>query len=115
MVHDLKEQISPTQLDERAGNLTVVVNNVDAIANMKAQATLLVRGNYSNPPANGARIVAHVLSDPALYAEWFVKNKLFLSFAPNVGGPIVAINAANGKSTYSGKNALDRWLAEFSR
>jgi len=56
--------------NERAGNLTCVVNSPDVITNMKAQITLIVRGNYSNPPANGARIVAHVLSDPQLYAEW---------------------------------------------
>lgn len=66
-------------LDERAGNLTYVVNSADVIANIKAQVTLIVRGNYSNPPANGARIVAHVLSDPQLYAEWFdlVVRKIF--------------------------------------
>ena len=49
----------------------MVVKDPAVITNMKAQATLLVRGNYSNPPANGARIVAHVLSDPQLYAEWY--------------------------------------------
>jgi len=37
---------------------------------VKAQLTLRVRGNYSNPPAHGARIVQRVLSDPALYEEW---------------------------------------------
>ncbi|KAI1290137.1 Aspartate aminotransferase, cytoplasmic [Halotydeus destructor] len=56
--------------NERAGNLTVVVKQAEVIANIKAQLTLVVRGNYSNPPAHGARIVHHVLSDAALYDEW---------------------------------------------
>ena len=30
---------------------------------------------YSNPPSNGARIVAQVLSDPVLYAEWVAELK----------------------------------------
>jgi len=25
---------------------------------------------YSNPPVHGARLVAHVLNDPALYKQW---------------------------------------------
>ena len=38
---------------------------------------MLARGNYSNPPAHGARIVAEVLSDDALYKEWLVVIILF--------------------------------------
>jgi len=56
--------------NERAGNLTVVVNDTAPIASMKSQLTLLVRAMYSNPPAHGARIVDVVLQDPALYQEW---------------------------------------------
>ena len=58
--------------DERIGNLTFVVKSPDVITNMKAQITLLVRGNYSNPPVHGARIVSYVLSNPELYQEWCV-------------------------------------------
>jgi len=56
--------------NERAGNLTVVVNDVAPIASMKSQITLLVRANYSNPPAHGSRIVDVVLQNPDLYQEW---------------------------------------------
>lgn len=56
--------------NERAGNLTIVLNNSSAITNLKAQITLLVRGNYSNPPAHGVRIVARVLGNPELFNEW---------------------------------------------
>ena len=55
---------------ERAGNLVVITKNVATVAAIKSQFTILVRGNYSNPPAHGCRIVHRVLTDPALYEEW---------------------------------------------
>ncbi len=56
--------------NERAGNLTVVLKDASIIPNVKSQFTLLIRANYSNPPAHGSRIVDLVLSDEALFAEW---------------------------------------------
>lgn len=56
--------------NERAGNLTIVFKDSSAIVNSRAQITLLVRGNYSNPPCHGVRIVSKVLNDPALFEEW---------------------------------------------
>ncbi|KAI4465734.1 aspartate aminotransferase [Holotrichia oblita] len=56
--------------NERIGNLTCVVKNASVVTNVKSQLTLIVRGMYSNPPSHGARIVAHVLSDPQLFEEW---------------------------------------------
>lgn len=56
--------------NERIGNLTVVLKNPSPVVNVRAQITLLVRGNYSNPPVHGARIVSKVLNDPKLYKEW---------------------------------------------
>lgn len=56
--------------NERTGNLVAVVKSADVIPNMKAQITLIARAMYSNPPAHGARIVATVLGDADLYAEW---------------------------------------------
>ncbi|XP_035229518.1 aspartate aminotransferase, cytoplasmic-like, partial [Stegodyphus dumicola] len=56
--------------NERIGNLTIVFKDPAAIVNSRAQITLLVRGNYSNPPCHGARIVSTVLNNPALFAEW---------------------------------------------
>ena len=37
---------------------------------MKGQFELVVRAMYSNPPNHGAKIVATVLNDEALNAEW---------------------------------------------
>ena len=56
--------------NERAGNLTIVVSDPGKIANIKSQITLIVRFNYSNPPAHGVRIVDCVLSDEGLFDEW---------------------------------------------
>ena len=39
-------------------------------AAVESQLKILVRSNYSSPPAHGARIVAAVLNDPALEAQW---------------------------------------------
>nr|CAI5826818.1 unnamed protein product [Callosobruchus analis] len=56
--------------NERVGNLTVILNNVDLVPNVKSQLTLLIRGMYSNPPSHGARIVSYVLSNKDLYNQW---------------------------------------------
>jgi len=57
--------------NERTGNLSVVVNDKNVVAPIKSQITMLVRGNFSNPPNHGARIVHKVLSDKDLKAKWF--------------------------------------------
>ena len=56
--------------NERAGNLTVVVQDPDTITNFKSQMTLIIRAMYSNPPAHGCRIVDMVMKEPAMYQEW---------------------------------------------
>ncbi|UYV78955.1 GOT1 [Cordylochernes scorpioides] len=58
--------------NERIGNLTMVFRDTNTIPAAKSQLTLLVRGNYSNPPAHGARIVHLVLTTPELFSKWLV-------------------------------------------
>ena len=53
-----------------------MVNSKDVIPNIKTQLTTLARCNYSNPPANGARIAAMILKDKQLFQEWFFKLDL---------------------------------------
>ncbi|KAH8260993.1 hypothetical protein KR044_001846, partial [Drosophila immigrans] len=55
---------------ERAGNLTVVQKSGATRDQIHSQLTLIVRGQYSNPPAYGARIVSKVLNTPELRQEW---------------------------------------------
>lgn len=56
--------------DERIGNLVVVQRDATTAAAVLSQLTLIVRANYSNPPAFGSHVVGTVLSDPTLRAEW---------------------------------------------
>ncbi|CAJ0952283.1 unnamed protein product, partial [Mesorhabditis belari] len=56
--------------NERVGHLTIVLNDPSAIPSFKSQMQLIIRANWSNPPAHGARIVAKVLGDRELYQQW---------------------------------------------
>lgn len=56
--------------NQRVGNLTLVTNNAATLPNLRSQFTIVVRGNYSNPPAHGARIVSAVLNSEELTKEW---------------------------------------------
>ena len=55
---------------ERTGALTVVADNVEQAATVMSQVKLRIRYNYSNPPSHGGQIVATVLSDKQLRAQW---------------------------------------------
>ncbi len=55
---------------ERTGALTVVAENADQAATVMSQVKLRIRYNYSNPPSHGGQIVATVLGDDALKAQW---------------------------------------------
>lgn len=57
-------------LDERVGNLTLIMKDASVIPAVRSQISLLIRANYSNPPSHGARIVGTVLNDPQLNEEW---------------------------------------------
>lgn len=56
--------------NERVGNLTVVAREPDSILRVLSQMEKIVRITWSNPPAQGARIVATTLSNPELFKEW---------------------------------------------
>ncbi|WP_153558536.1 amino acid aminotransferase [Roseimaritima sediminicola] len=55
---------------ERVGALTLVAEQADAATAGRSQLKRLVRSNYSNPPRHGASVVATVLADSALTAQW---------------------------------------------
>ena len=55
---------------ERVGVLSMITHDKDEAARLLSQLKIVVRAMYSNPPINGARIVATVLGDPELSAEW---------------------------------------------
>ena len=60
---------------ERVGLLSMVCGDADEAARLESQLKILIRPMYSNPPIHGARIVAEVLGDPALEAEWRAECK----------------------------------------
>jgi aromatic-amino-acid transaminase len=55
---------------ERCGGLSVVCASVPEAEHVLGQLMRTIRANYSNPPTYGARIIATVLGDPTLRAQW---------------------------------------------
>ncbi|MEB3733101.1 amino acid aminotransferase [Halopseudomonas pachastrellae] len=55
---------------ERVGALTMVTASKKETAPVLSQLKRVIRTNYSNPPTHGAKVVAAVLTNPELYAQW---------------------------------------------
>ena len=55
---------------ERTGALHVVCGNKQTAARVLSQLKIIIRTNYSSPPAHGARIAALVLNDTSLRRQW---------------------------------------------
>jgi aromatic-amino-acid transaminase len=55
---------------ERVGALSVVAADARQAGLVLEQVKIAVRTNYSTPPTHGALLVATVLGDPALHAQW---------------------------------------------
>lgn len=60
---------------ERIGALTVVCKDSEEASRVQSKLKAVIRANYSNPPAHGAKIVSQVLNDPELLAEWHANLK----------------------------------------
>lgn len=56
--------------NERVGALTLVSGSAAAAAAAFSHMKIVIRVNYSNPPAHGAKIVTTILKSPELRAEW---------------------------------------------
>ena len=56
--------------NERVGCLIITCPIPETASCVKSQLTVLCRITWSNPSNHGARIVATVLNNPAMYAEW---------------------------------------------
>jgi aromatic-amino-acid transaminase len=55
---------------ERVGALSIITESKDETARVLSQVKRVIRTNYSNPPTHGASIVAAVLNDAKLRAQW---------------------------------------------
>ena len=56
--------------NERVGGLTLCAVDANQSQALLSHVKRCVRGNYSNPPAHGARLVAEVLGEPSLVGAW---------------------------------------------
>ncbi len=55
---------------ERTGAMTIIGKDANCVSAGLSHAKGCVRSNYSNPPLHGAAIVATVLADEELFAQW---------------------------------------------
>ncbi|PUE39175.1 amino acid aminotransferase [Limnohabitans sp. Hippo3] len=55
---------------ERVGALSVVASDKEEASRVLSQLKIAIRTNYSNPPIHGGAVVAAVLGNPELRAQW---------------------------------------------
>ncbi|MDR1967692.1 MAG: aspartate/tyrosine/aromatic aminotransferase, partial [Burkholderiaceae bacterium] len=55
---------------ERVGALSIACASKDEADRVLSQLKIMIRTNYSNPPTHGGAVVATVLDDPQLRAQW---------------------------------------------
>ena len=55
---------------ERVGALSVLCSTKEEADRVLSQLKIMIRTNYSNPPTHGGAVVAMVLEDPKLRAQW---------------------------------------------
>ncbi|WP_137891494.1 amino acid aminotransferase [Ramlibacter sp. 2FC] len=55
---------------ERVGALSVLCENKEEAGRVLSQLKIAIRTNYSNPPIHGGAVVAAVLGNPELRAQW---------------------------------------------
>eukprot|EP01104_Vermistella_antarctica_P002838 TRINITY_DN13038_c0_g1_i1.p1 TRINITY_DN13038_c0_g1~~TRINITY_DN13038_c0_g1_i1.p1 ORF type:complete len:437 (-),score=107.83 TRINITY_DN13038_c0_g1_i1:343-1653(-) len=56
---------------ERVGAFSLLCRDAAEAMRVDSQLKIIIRPMYSNPPIHGARIVAEILGDSGLKAEWF--------------------------------------------
>ena len=101
--------------NERVGAFTLIAKTEEAATNAFSQIKVIIRANYSNPPAHGALVVTTVLNDPKLKAQWIdevamMRNRikemreLFVAKLAEKGAQqdFSFINQQNGMFSFSG-------------
>ncbi|KAA8521630.1 hypothetical protein F0562_012303 [Nyssa sinensis] len=83
---------------ERIGAINVVCSSADATARVRSQLKRLARPMYSNPPIHGARIVANVVGNPALFKEWKEEMELMAGRIKNIRQKLFDSLSAKDKS-----------------
>jgi aromatic-amino-acid transaminase len=114
---------------ERVGALTVLTNGTEESKRVLSQLKRTIRTNYSSPSSNGAQVIAMILGDPELRAQWEVElaemreriqrmRTLFVKSLKEKGvrQDFSFIERQNGMFSYSGlsRDAVQRLRSEFS-
>lgn len=103
--------------NERVGAITIVTTDSEVATRAFSQVKIAIRSNYSNPPSHGASVVATVLKNAELRAEWEAEVKamrdriwemreLFVSKlkAKGIQQDFSFITEQNGMFSFSGLN-----------
>jgi len=113
---------------ERVGALSVVASDKEEASRVLSQLKIAIRTNYSNPPIHGGAVVAAVLNNPELRAQWeselaemrvrikAMRQKLVDSLkAAGVKQDMSFITTQIGMFSYSGltKDQMVRLRSEF--
>lgn len=113
---------------ERVGCLHVVVSKSDLVSNIGSQFRAISRSLYSTCPANGARLVALILSTPSLRTAWEkqcramaerlsgIRQDLYNELVKNkVKGDWSHLKSQRGMFSYSGvpEQAVARLKSEY--
>ncbi len=59
--------------NERTGALTVICPSAEEAAVAMSHLKIVIRTNYSNPPAHGGMTATIILDDPELYEQWLAE------------------------------------------
>ena len=104
--------------NERVGAFTLVASDRTVADDAFSQVKTVIRANYSNPPAHGAKVVALILGDAELRARWIDEvaamrshihslRKLFVAKLAELGveRDFSFIESQNGMFSFSGLTA----------
>lgn len=114
--------------NERVGALTLIAEDQRVALDALSQLQKIIRANYSNPPAHGAKVVATILNDASLRALWstevaqmrdrirLLREQLVANLmSTGVSKDFSFINAQHGMFSFSGLTPpqVTRLQAEF--
>jgi aspartate/tyrosine/aromatic aminotransferase len=84
---------------ERVGFLTIISSNSEVVPKIGSQIKYLIRGNYSNPPLHGARIVSTILKSQELTLEWKTELNNMCERVKEMRRALVAALLVQGKGS----------------
>jgi len=91
--------------NERTGALTIISPNAEESAVALSHLKITVRVCYSNPPAHGGLVVATILNDPDLKAQWLTELNAMRKRLVNMRSALVdGLDARGVKEDFSSIN-----------